>query len=425
MPTELKNIVLLGSTGSIGTQTLDIVRRFPRRFNVVALSANRDFETLAAQARQFNPQYIVLADPAAAPKDLPAAALGQTKLLVGPDHLAKIAALPSANLVVNALVGSVGITPTIAAIQAGRDVALANKETLVSAGDLINDLLQKHQTQLFPLDSEHSAIWQCLRGEDRRAIRRLLITCSGGPFFGQTRHQLQNITPEIALKHPTWKMGPKISIDSATLMNKGFEVIEAYQLFHLPISKIEVIIHRQSLIHSLVEFEDRTQLAHVGPPDMRIPIQYALLGKERQPVNVEPLDLTKVGRLDFAPPDPATFPCLKMAFDCLIKGATFPTVLNAANEVAVAAFLNRQLAFLDIPRLIEFALARHQARPNPSLDDILTIDRNIKQNILAEFKAARSTQAQPQPLKSSLKSSTHERRSNWRRRTVSADALKN
>jgi 1-deoxy-D-xylulose-5-phosphate reductoisomerase len=354
----VKRLAVLGSSGSIGRSTLDVVRRWPDRFRVEALAAGCRWETLARQVEEFHPRVVSLADPEAA-EYLRGALSGNgsgPEILVGPESAAAVAGLAGLDLVVNGLVGSRGLAPTLAALESGTAVAIANKEPLVVAGPLVKEMAQRSGAELLPLDSELSAIHQCLRGNADRAVRRVLLTASGGPFRHRPAHEFDSITAEDALSHPTWDMGPKITVDSATLMNKGLEIIETHHYFDLPFDRIDVVVHPQSLIHSMVEFVDHSVMAQISDPDMRLPIQYALTWPERLPSAVAPLDLVRAGRLDFEEPDPVRFPCLRLAREAGEAGGTAPAVLNAANEVAVEAFLASEIGFADIPGVIEECL---------------------------------------------------------------------
>jgi 1-deoxy-D-xylulose-5-phosphate reductoisomerase len=354
----VRRIALLGSTGSIGRQTLEVVRWHPHELRVVALAASRPSVEFEAQVQEFEPRLTCLTS------------------VEGPQRLVEIATHESVDMLVVATSGVVGFAPTLAALEARKPVALANKETLIMAGHLVTQAAARSEAPLLPIDSEHSAIWQCLQGEEPYAerVRRLLLTASGGGLRDQPVHALSDVTPEQALHHPTWNMGKKITVDSATLMNKGLEVIEAHWLFDLPFDCIEVVIHHQSVIHSLVEFVDGSVKAQLGLPDMRLPIQYALTHPRRLAAPVQALDLAAVGALTFGEVDPGRYPCLALAYDAGRRGGTFPTVLNAANEEAVARFLCNELRFTEIAALIEDALAAHEGLPGPSLDEVLAAD---------------------------------------------------
>ena len=379
-----KRISVLGSTGSIGRQTLDVAQEMG--LQVEALTAYRSVDLLEEQTRQFRPRLVAVYDPEAAEefrqrvKDLP------VRVLSGTEGLMAAATLAQADTVVTAVVGMVGLRPTLAAIEVGKRIALANKETLVCAGELVMEAAQRHRAQIVPVDSEHSAIFQCLQGcGDRREIRHLVLTCSGGPFFGKKKADLQYVTRKDALQHPNWKMGAKITVDSATLMNKGLEVIEAMRLYHLPLEQVEVVIHRQSVIHSLVEFRDGAMLAQLGTPDMRLPIRYALTWPRRAESLLEPLDLLRCPPLTFAQPDREAFPCLALAEEAAREGGTACAVLNGANEAAVALFLQDQIGFLEIPQLVSAARAVVPVKQNPVLEDILEADRLAREAVHIKY----------------------------------------
>jgi len=362
--------VILGSTGSIGRQALDVATSNPERIEIVGLSAHRSAELLAEQVRAHGVTNVALSDDAAAQKA--AALLPGVSVAAGDSAVADLAGLPEADVVLNALVGAAGLRATLTALDSGKTLALANKESLVTGGELVTSRVRPGQ--LIPVDSEHSAIFQCLLGEDSRDVRRIWLTASGGPFRGRMRSDLARVTPEQALAHPTWTMGPKITIDSATLMNKGLEVIEAHHLFGVSYDDIAVVVHPQSCVHSMVEFSDGSVKAHLGATDMRIPIQYAFSHPRRWSAPLEPVDFTTVGHLDFAPPDLDTFGCLRLAFTAGRAGGSAPAVLNAANEVAVGAFLAGQCGFLDIERIAEATLDAHDVVALESLDQVLDID---------------------------------------------------
>jgi len=369
-----KRLALLGSTGSIGTQVLQVVAELAGRFEVVGLSAGRNVARLAEQCRTFHPQAVSVVDEEHAEALRREPGLEGVAIHTGEAGLRTIATWPDADLVVVGVTGALGLQPLLAALEAGKDVATANKEPLVAAGELIMRRVRAHGGQFLPIDSEHSAIFQVLRGEDRANVRRLLLTASGGPFRGWTKEQLARVTPAQALAHPTWKMGPKITIDSATLMNKGLEVMEARWLFDVPVDRIEVVIHPQSIIHSLVEFVDGSVLAQMDYPDMRTPIQFALTFPERCPSRRRSLELTTAGPLTFERPDVENFPCLGLAYEAARAGGTWPAVLNAANEVAVQRFLEGEIGFLDIPQAVGAALDRHDGQSEPTLEHILAAD---------------------------------------------------
>lgn len=377
----MQNLTVLGSTGSIGVSTLDVVARHPDRFRVIALTANSQVDVLFGQCRQFKPRYAVLLDEDAATRlrlQVREASL-DTEVLSGATALEQVSMLPETDAVMAAIVGAAGLRPTLAAARAGKKILLANKETLVMAGNVFMDAVRASGSALLPIDSEHNAIFQALpRGYDgnlaRNGVRRILLTASGGPFRNTPPVELQHVTPEQACAHPNWAMGRKISVDSATMMNKGLEVIEAHWLFNASADDIQVVVHPQSVIHSLVEYVDGSVVAQLGNPDMRTPIAYGLAYPERIESGVAPLDLFKVATMNFAAPDFERFPCLSLAYQSLRSGGTAPATLNAANEVAVAAFLDKQIFFLSIPRVIEAALEELPVNAVRSLDDVLTAD---------------------------------------------------
>ena len=377
----VKSVSILGSTGSIGRQSLDIISRLPD-VKVAALTAGTSVERMAEQCRQFLPELAVMASEEAAKalaaeiKDLP------TRVSWGEAGLIEAAAIPSADCVITAVVGMVGLKPTLAAIRAGKRIGLANKETLVCAGELVMAEAEKYGTEIIPVDSEHSAIFQCLMGAgEKREIKRLILTCSGGPFFGMDRAQLEKVTKSDALKHPNWKMGAKITIDCATLMNKGLEVIEAMRLYRMPIEQVDVVVHRQSIIHSMVEFVDGAVMAQLGAPDMRLPIQLALTYPERRECPVEPLDFLTCGNLTFAKPDLESFPCLALAYRCGKQGGTACPAMNGANEEAVAMYLRDEIGFYDIYRLVSQAVDCVPFIENPTLEEILEADRMAREAV--------------------------------------------
>jgi 1-deoxy-D-xylulose-5-phosphate reductoisomerase len=392
----VKAITLVGSTGSIGTQTLDIVTQYPEQFRIVGLAAGRNVEMLAAQIRQFRPSIAAICEAEKLPalqeaiKDLDP----QPILLAGEAGVIEVARYADAQTVVTGIVGCAGLLPTIAAIEAGKDIALANKETLIAGGPVVLPLIEKHGVKILPADSEHSAIFQCLQGVTQGGLRRILLTASGGAFRDLDVEKLAEVTVADALKHPNWSMGRKITVDSATLMNKGLEVIEAHFLFGLDYPDIEIVIHPQSIIHSLIELQDTSVLAQLGWPDMRLPLLYALSWPDRIYTDWERLDLVKAGNLTFREPDHQKYPCMQLAYAAGKAGGSMPAVLNAANEQAVALFLEEKIRFLDIPRCIELVCDRHQNdnRTNPSLDDILAADQWARQEVLtASEKLANHT----------------------------------
>lgn len=370
-------LVILGSTGSIGRQALEVVDHHPRSFQVAGLAAGNKVDQLAAQIEKYRPRMAAIGDESLYP--LLKERVGQgTTTLAGISGLCEMAALAEADTVLVAVSGAVGILPTLAAVEAGKRVALANKETLVAAGDLVMARVEEKGANLIPVDSEHSAVFQCLAGE-KDNLERIWLTGSGGPFREYSREQLERVTVEMALHHPNWSMGPKITVDSATLMNKGLEVIEAHHLFAVDYNKIQVLIQRESIIHSMVELRDGAFLAHLGVPDMRIPIQYALTYPERRPTQAKRLDFTQLGQIHFESPDMERFPCLALAYRAGLCGGTMPAVLNGANETAVHAFLRGGLSFTRIADLVEQVMSRHQVRGNPDLEAILEADAWARQ----------------------------------------------
>ncbi len=383
----MKAITLLGSTGSIGTQTLDIVAQNPDKFRIVGLAAGNNVEMLAAQIRQFRPSIVAIC----AEEKLPALQAAivdvdpQPILLAGEAGVIEVARYGDAQSVVTGIVGCAGLLPTIAAIEAGKDIALANKETLIAGGPVVLPLVEKHGIKLLPADSEHSAIFQCLQGVPEGGLKRILLTASGGAFRDLPTEKLADVTVADALKHPNWSMGRKITIDSATLMNKGLEVIEAHFLFGMDYDHIDIVIHPQSIIHSLIELQDTSVLAQLGWADMRLPLLYAMSYPERIYTDWEQLDLVKAGNLTFREPDHQKYPCMSLAYAAGRAGGSMPAVLNAANEQAVALFLEEKIKFLDIPRCIESVCDRHKNdnRSNPALDDILAADKWARQEVLA------------------------------------------
>ena len=367
-----KTISILGSTGSIGRQSLEVIAALG--FSVGALTAHSSVDLLEQQARQFHPELVALIDPIAAADLKVRLADTDIRVMSGMDGVVEAATLPKSGTVITAVVGVAGLVPTLAAIDAGKRIALANKETLVCAGELVMQRAQEKGAEIIPVDSEHSALFQSLEGNSRGEVKRLILTASGGPFFGKKREELLNVTRAQALKHPNWSMGAKITIDSATMMNKGLEFIEAMRLYHMPPEKISVVIHRESIIHSLVEYCDGAVLAQLGAPDMRLPIQYALTWPERVPGPADLLDLLTCGPLHFAPPDLEAFPCLALAIQAAKTGGTAPAAMNGANEVAVARFLADEIGFYDIPRLVEETLSQVPVVHAPGLEDILAAD---------------------------------------------------
>ena len=369
-----QNISVLGSTGSIGTQSLQVCKI--QGYRVCGLAANRNIRLLEQQAREFLPQKVCIYDQSLYPQLKIALADTPVQVVCGMEGLLELACLEQADTVLNSVVGMIGLRPTLCAIQAGKKVALANKETLVTGGKLVTRAVQQYHTALLPVDSEHSAIFQCLQGcPEKKALGRLILTASGGPFFGKTREELASVTPEQALKHPNWNMGAKVTIDSATLMNKGLEITEAFWLFDVAPEQIDVVVHRESIVHSMVEYADHSVLAQLGVPDMRIPIQYALTWPQRFPSPVEPLDFIKCGALRFSQPDEETFLCLRACKRALLRGGLASTAANGANEEAVRLFLDRKISFLQIGELVMQAMEHQPDAEIASVEDILNADQ--------------------------------------------------
>ena len=375
----MKTLSILGSTGSIGTQTLDIVKNNPNEFKILGLTTNKNIELLKKQIIEFKPQAVAVMDNEKADELKNKVDI---EVYSGIDGIINIAKLNNVDTVVNSLVGSIGLNQTIAAINNKKNIALANKETLVTAGSIVMEEVKKNNVNLMPIDSEHSAIFQCLNGENIDDVNKIIITCSGGDFKNLTKEQLEKATAEDALKHPTWNMGSKITIDSATLMNKGFEVIEAHHLYNIPYENIEVVIHPQSIIHSLVEFKDNSVIAQLGNPDMKIPIQYALSYPKRFNSNSKKLNLLEIKNLSFQKPNLELFPCLKYAYDAGTIGGTLPAVLNAANEIAVHSFLNKKINFNEISIIIKKLIDSHNVIKNPNLDQILEVDKKTREEAI-------------------------------------------
>lgn len=377
----MKKLSLLGSTGSIGTQALQVVqnlREQGEKWEVAALAARSSVNRLEEQARQFHPDVVAVFDEGAALSLRQSLRDTDIQVLSGMEGLCEAAAWPGADLTLNAVVGMVGLQPTLAALQAGKALALANKETLVAGGAIVMEAARKRNLPILPVDSEHSAIFQCLQGcPERGALKKLVLTASGGPFFGRSRQELAGVTREQALRHPNWDMGAKITIDSATMMNKGLEVMEASWLFDMPEHRIEVVVHRESVIHSMVEYQDNAVVAQLGVPDMAVPIQYALTYPLRMPSPAGELDLCALGKLTFYPPDREAFPCLELCREALRRGGLVPAAANGANEQAVALFLEGKIGFLDIPRLVEAAMDR-QAPGVVTLEAVLEADREAR-----------------------------------------------
>jgi len=378
----MKSIVVLGSTGSIGVSTLDLVRRFPDEFRARGLVAGRNLKLLAAQIREFVPEWVSIREKEGIP--LLRKLLGERKMeiLWGESGATSVATASGVDIVVAAIVGSAGLVPTLAAVRAGKEVALANKEALVMAGEIFMREANKKGVRLFPVDSEHSAVFQCLQGNRREEVERIILTASGGPFLRVSLKSLERVTVKQALKHPNWKMGPKITVDSATMMNKGLEVVEARWLFDMMPSQVEVVIHPQSIVHSMVRYQDGSIIAQLGVPDMRIPIAYALSYPHRLKVNCRQLKLTELGKLTFLPVEKRRYPALDLAYQALAVGGTMPAVLNAANEVAVAAFLERRIGFRKIHRVIERAMEAHASRHPNEVQEILEADRWAREKAL-------------------------------------------
>ncbi|MBO4793703.1 MAG: 1-deoxy-D-xylulose-5-phosphate reductoisomerase [Deltaproteobacteria bacterium] len=375
----MKNLVLLGSTGSIGVSTLEIVAAYPDRFRVLALTGNSNLDALAQQVRRFSPRLVAVPDAARAQVLRELVPDRKVEVLSGLQGLRACAALAEADLVVSAITGFAGLEPTLAAIEAGHDVALANKETLVAAGALVTSRARALGVRIYPVDSEHSAIFQALQGQREAQVRRLILTASGGPFYRSSPEEIERATPEAALNHPRWRMGKKVTRDSATMMNTGLEVIEAHWLFDMPEEKIAVQIHPQSVVHSMVEYVDGALIAQMGVPDMKIPIAYALAFPERLALDLPPLDLCTLGSLTFAAPDDRRFPCLSIAREALRQGGTVPAVMNAANEVAVACFLNRTIQFGQIAEVIRETLEQHSPCAVTDLETVIEADRKGRQ----------------------------------------------
>ncbi|PPT08922.1 1-deoxy-D-xylulose 5-phosphate reductoisomerase [Geitlerinema sp. FC II] len=386
----MKAITLLGSTGSIGTQTLDIVAQYPDRFRLVGIAAGNNLELLVRQVRQFKPEIVAIRneDKFSELKEALADLDPQPQLLSGEAGIIEVARYGDAEAVVTGIVGCAGLLPTIAAIEAGKDIALANKETLIAGGPVVNPLIEKHGVKLLPADSEHSAIFQCLQGVPEGGLKRIILTASGGAFRDWPVEKLPEVTVADAIKHPNWSMGRKITVDSATLMNKGLEVIEAHYLFGLDYDDIDIVVHPQSIIHSLIELQDTSVLAQLGWPDMRLPLLYAMSWPERLKTDWEKLDLVKAGDLTFRDPDRQKYPCMDLAYTAGRAGGSMTAVLNAANEQAVALFLDEKVQFLDIPKLIESTIDRHRSdnTQTPTLEDILAADTWARRAVVEESK---------------------------------------
>jgi 1-deoxy-D-xylulose-5-phosphate reductoisomerase len=370
-----KNISILGSTGSVGRNTLEIIENFPENFQVWGLAAHKNIDLLEKQIKKFKPRIASLSDPALACQLKERCRGYEVEILSGEAGAVRVATIPEVDLVVSAMVGAAGLIPTFAAISHGKDIALANKETLVTAGEIITHEARRKDVRIVPVDSEHSAILQAMQGHDPSTVKSLILTASGGPFKNHSLSELQNVTLEEALQHPTWNMGQKITIDSATLMNKGLEVIEARWLFNIPLSRIKIVIHPQSIVHSMVEYIDGSIIAQLGIPDMKIPISYALAYPERLPLNLPSLELTKLGNLSFQEPDFDRFPCLRYAYQAGEEGGSMPIVVNASNEVAVEFFLKKKIRFVDIQATIGRVMEEHSPRKVSAIEEVLEIDQ--------------------------------------------------
>lgn len=382
----MKNICILGSTGSIGTQAIDIIRSRKEEYKLTAISGNSNIDLLYEQALEFGPQYVAVMDNEAYGVLNERLKNHGIKVLSGIDGLKYISTLDEVDIVLTSVVGMVGLTPTIAAIQAGKTIALANKETMVVGGEIISRELKKSNSRILPVDSEHSAILQCLNGEEKKAVNKLILTASGGPFRGKTKSELTDITPEAAIKHPKWNMGRKISVDSATLMNKGLEVIEAHWLFNMDFDKIEVVVHPQSVIHSMVEYVDGSVIAQLSNTDMKHPIQYAFDYPLRNKSVIGYLDLIEKGTLTFEIPDYDTFECLDLGYRAGKTGGTMPTVMNAANEEAVKLFLEHRIKFLDIPEIIKESMEAHRVDYDLTVEKIISIEAQVRENVKKMIK---------------------------------------
>lgn len=383
----MKKITILGVTGSIGTQTLDVIRKDIKNLSIVGISANTNFDKVISIIEEFKPKYVAMMDEEAYLK-LKKYCIDKkisTQVLQGIEGLNYISTLPEVDIVVTSVVGMIGLVPTMKAIQAGKDIALANKETLVAAGALVMEAAKKNNVNILPVDSEHGAIFQCLQGNKLDAVNKIILTASGGPFRGKSKEQLMEIKPEDALKHPKWNMGKKISIDSSTLMNKGLEVIEAHWLFGVTYENIQVVVHPQSTIHSMVEYVDGSVIAQLSSTDMRLPIQYAINYPERKNTVIDPLDIYNMGNLTFEKPDTDTFKCLDLAYKAGRMGGNMPAIMNAANEVAVELFLDCKIKYLDIEDIIEKSMAEFKHHSNPNLEEILEIDLKVREYVRKNY----------------------------------------
>jgi 1-deoxy-D-xylulose-5-phosphate reductoisomerase len=383
----MKKISIIGATGSIGTQTLDVLRKQKGDFQLIGVSANSSIDKLLHIIDEFNPKYAVLTEKESylKLKDIFSNKKSNTKILFGVDGLNTIASLPEVDMVVTSVVGMIGLVPTIKAIKAKKDIALANKETLVVGGELVTKLSKENNVKIFPVDSEHSAIFQCLQGNNFDEVANLILTASGGPFRGKTKDQLLNVTVKEALNHPNWSMGKKLTIDSATLMNKGLEVIEAHFLFNLPYENIKVVVHPQSIVHSMVEYRDGSVMAQLATADMRLPIQYALNYPQRKEAVIDKLDFYSVGNLSFEKPDTDTFKPLKLAYEAGKIGGTMPAILNCANEEAVSLFLANKINFLDIGNILEECMNKFTSQSTYTLDDLLDLEIKVKKYVKDKF----------------------------------------
>ena len=380
----MKNLGILGSTGSVGTQSLKVIDKNKNKFNIEFLAANTNTKLLIEQARKFKPKYVCIYDKS---KYLELKKhINYSKILCGYDGLMELCELRNIDIILNSIVGYSGLEPTLKIIESGTDIALSNKESIVQAGHLVTDLAKSKNVNIFPVDSEHSAIWQCLVGEEKSKIRKIILTASGGPFRKLSKSQFTNITVEQALSHPNWKMGRKISIDSATMMNKGFEMIEAFWLFNIEIKNIEIVIHPQSIIHSMVEFVDGSIKAQLSYPDMRLPIQYAFSFPERYDLDDLKFDIKNFNKLNFEILDLDKFKCVKLAFDAINKGGSFPVVLNVSNDIAVDLFLNKKIRFTQIPKIINGCMNNHSFIKTPQLSDILSITNWTENYIKEKYK---------------------------------------
>jgi len=383
----VKKISILGTTGSIGTQTLDVLRKEKKDFQLIGISANSSIDKLLHIIDEFNPKYVVVTEKKSYLKfkDIFSNKKSNTKILFGIDGLNTIASLPEVDMVVTSVVGMIGLVPTIKAIKAKKDIALANKETLVVGGELVTKLAQENNVKILPVDSEHSAVFQCLQGNNFNEVANLILTASGGPFRGKTKDQLLNVTVKEALNHPNWNMGKKLTIDSATLMNKGLEVIEAHFLFNLPYEKIKVVVHPQSIIHSMVAYRDGSVMAQLATADMRLPIQYALNYPKRKEAVIDKLDFYNIGNLSFEKPDVDTFKSLKLAYEAGKIGGTMPAILNCANEEAVSLFLSNKIKFLDIGNILEECMNKFDSQNKYTLEDLLDIEIKVKKYVKDKF----------------------------------------